>query len=327
MPPLRSLCVIVLAATALVLEMTSFATPALLTTTRSQTQPIPSLSVPRLTVALSAESSSLSSPDTTSSEQPTVTTPDVAARLKQELLTLGVSTNRGFKATRSEREQAIKIIDELARYNPTSEPAWPYYDDTQKAASTSTTNPSVAGKWTLVYTDAPDITSLDSTPTAKLGRIGQECIPPYVKNVIEWKRPDWASSLPFSGDDNSRVLQVSTKGTASPSSPLTLDLKLAGIELLTDNNINDDDDGGTATTDNDNNNNFPTDPRKFIDSITKKGLPAGLLFLNPINLEGPITAPFGKATILFLDEQVRVLRTYQNYVAVNIRCTEQDEWF
>jgi len=32
------------------------------------------------------------------------------------------------------------------------------------------------GKWTLLYTDASDITSLARTPTALLGRVGQEIV-------------------------------------------------------------------------------------------------------------------------------------------------------
>ena len=68
---------------------------------------------------------------------------------------------------------------------------------------------------------------------AKLGRIGQECSPPFIKNVIEWKRPDWASSLPFSGTKSSRVLQkVCCKGSSNPSKPAVVDLKLVGLEFL-----------------------------------------------------------------------------------------------
>merc|ERR1711935_241386 len=97
---------------------------------------------------------------------------------------------------------------------------------------------SISGKWTLIYTDAPDITGLDTSrnpfSTATLGRIGQDCNPPFVKNVIEWKRPSWASSLPFSGNENSRILQkVVTSASASPDKPNLVNLKIAGLELET----------------------------------------------------------------------------------------------
>ena len=69
--------------------------------------------------------------------------------------------------------------------------------------------------------------------TAKLGRIGQECSPPFIKNVIEWKRPEWAKRLPFSGTDDSRVMQkVAIEAQASRDEPLVVNLKIAGLDLL-----------------------------------------------------------------------------------------------
>eukprot|EP00548_Thalassiothrix_antarctica_P001255 CAMPEP_0194143040 /NCGR_PEP_ID=MMETSP0152-20130528/12251_1 /TAXON_ID=1049557 /ORGANISM="Thalassiothrix antarctica, Strain L6-D1" /LENGTH=281 /DNA_ID=CAMNT_0038842269 /DNA_START=32 /DNA_END=877 /DNA_ORIENTATION=+ len=227
-----------------------------------------------------------------------------AEELKVELMALAESTKRGFEATQEERNKATRIIKQLETMNPTSDPASPYYPDVTGIIS----GPNVCGKWTLVYTDAPDITSLDrTTPTATLGRIGQECNPPYVKNVIEWKRPEWAAALPFSGNDDSRIVQkICTKATASPDDPLTLDLKLAGIELV--------------------NPDASSVEGNFFDSISNSGLPAGLLQQNgPISIEGPLTAPFGKAKILYLDDTLRILRTFQNYYAVNVR--SDPEWF
>lgn len=234
--------------------------------------------------------------------------PENVFLLKSQLLSLASSTDRGFTATKAQRDAANGVIEKLAKINPTAEPAAPYYSDL-----TYIPGPNLSGKWTLVYTDAPDITGLASTPTAKLGRIGQECNPPYVKNVIEWKRPDWAANLPFSGSDESRILQkVCTKASASPSpDPLELNLELAGIELV----VTDDDDEDEVTT---------TDS-SFLDVIQSKGLPVGLLQQAPVQLEGPLTAPFGKARILYLDEELRILRTAQNFVAVNVR--SNPEWF
>jgi hypothetical protein len=223
-------------------------------------------------------------------------------RLKNELLILALKTDRGFKASRERRQEAVQIIDSLAALNPTAEPASPYYED-----QTYIPGPNMSGKWTLVYTDAPDITSLaSSSPTAKLGRIGQECNPPYIKNVIEWKRPDWAEALPFSGTRESRILQkVCTKATASPNDPLQLNLDLAGIELVTADD--------------------EQEESSFWDAIQNDGLPVGLLKQAPVVLEGPATVPFGKARILYLDDQMRILRTQQNFVAVNVR--SEPDWF
>jgi len=236
--------------------------------------------------------------------QATETSSNEVARLKAELFELADSTKRGFKATQDDRKRASRVIDQLEKMNPTSEPASPYYPD-----PTYIPGPNVCGKWTLIYTDAPDITSLGRTsPTAQLGRIGQECNPPYVKNVIEWKRPEWAAALPFSGTSESRILQkVCTKAKAVPDDPQTLDLQIAGFELVT----------GPETEDSGSN--------SLLDSITNQGLPAGLLQQNPVSLEGSLTLPFGKAKILYLDENLRILRTNQNFVAVNMR--SDPVWF
>lgn len=230
--------------------------------------------------------------------------------LKSQLLQLAASTKRGFRSSPSDRQRINKLINALATLNPTREPAIPYYEnDSDKDQLADSSQPTLAGKWTLVYTDAPDITGLDSPGPARLGRIGQECDPPYIRNVIEWKRPNWAANLPLSGPDDARVLQkVCTKAKASPSKPLLLELDLAGLKLETR--------PSTAETGADN----------LWDNIQDQGLVVGLLQQQGnVNLEGPVTAPFGKANILFLDEDFRILRTAQGFVAANVRSVP--EWF
>ena len=244
-----------------------------------------------------------------------VTDPE-AVRLRDELVSLANATNRGFSATKSQKKRAKEIIFELAKFNPTGDPAAPYY--TQNIMP-SNTGVSLAGKWDLIFTDAPDITSLDTSrnplATAQLGRIGQECTPPLIKNVIEWKKPEWIDqlpvTLPFSGDSDSRVLQkVCTQATASPDKPMLVDLKLVGIDLVAPPSFNSD-------SGSDGNN-------KLQEDIERDGLPVGFLKNNPLELRGPLTAPFGQFEVLYLDEEMRIVLT-RGYVAVNLRCRE--EWF
>lgn len=138
-----------------------------------------------------------------------------------------------------------------------------------------------------------------------MGRIGQECNPPSIKNVIEWERPSWAASLPFSGKESSRVLQkVCTEGTATPDNPKAVDLKIVGFEL----------EGISGDNDNASDGGF---------SLLRG--PASLLENNPVSLRGPLAAPFGKFEILYLDNDMRITKTYQGFYTVNIR--EDDEWF
>jgi hypothetical protein len=247
--------------------------------------------------------------------------PSATDSLKTELLQLATATDRGFQASSEDRKRVNGLLNALALLNPTAEPAAAYYPDL-----TYIPGPSITGKWTLVYTDAPDITGLaNSGPTAQLGRIGQECNPPYVKNVIEWKRPSWAASLPFSGSDESRILQkVCTKATASPNDPLQLNLELAGLELVTSPDDDDDDDmygnsSSSSMEESKSNAGGVPNVSALLESIQEKGLPVAFLKQAPLQLEGPLTAPFGKATILYLDDTMRILRTQQNYVAVNVR--------
>lgn len=241
-----------------------------------------------------------------------VTDPE-AIRLREELLKLSEETSKGFKSTTSQKKRASEIVAELAKFNPTTDPAAPYYDNASSTEDASCTV-SLTGKWNLIYTDAPDITSLDTSwnplATAKLGRIGQECTPPYIKNVIEWKKPDWTNPLPFAGNKDSRILQkVCTQASADPSKPMLVNLKVAGIELVAPPTMN-------ANGD---------DKNSLQQNIEQEGLPVGLLRNNPLELRGPLTAPFGQFEILYLDEEMRIIRTNQNYLAVNVRA--QEEWF
>lgn len=237
-----------------------------------------------------------------------VTDPE-AIRLRDELLTLSEETSKGFKASPGQRQRASEIITDLSRFNPTKEPAASYYENANSADASFV---SLAGKWELIYTTAPDITSLDTSwnplATATLGRIGQECTPPFIKNVIEWRKPDWIDQvpLPFAGNKDSRILQkVCTKASADPSKPMLVNLEVAGFELV-------------APPNTDSGKNLQQD-------IEEEGLPVGLLRNNPLELRGPLTAPFGQFEILYLDEELRIIRTNQNYLAVNKRI--QEEWF
>jgi hypothetical protein len=245
---------------------------------------------------------------------------DQTAALKEELFQLATRTKRGFQASTADRQRAKDILKDLSKLNPTLEPASSYYETNAMSSSSSNNLPTLSGKWTLIYTDAPDITSLDRTTlTATLGRIGQECSPPYIKNVIEWVRPEWAASLPFSGTEQSRILQkVVTSASASPDQPRTVNLKVAGLELEAGKERNSSNDGDDDTTKKDD----------WIQRIQTVGLPVGLLERNPIDLKGPLNPPFGQFEVLYLDDDFRAIRTFQNYVACNRRITQpQDEWF
>ena len=243
---------------------------------------------------------------------------DRVSILKAELLTIAEKTNRGFQASNNEQSRIKEIIFQLRPLNPTAEPASSYYERAASSVASDDNENTLTGKWTLLYTDAPDITSLDTSQlpfgAAQLGRIGQECSPPYIKNVIEWKKPDWARSLPLSGSDDSRILQkVVTSATASPDKPRIVNLKVAGLELLS---------AGSSSRTSTGNMGADLQTR-----IKEDGLIGGLLGANPVDLKGPWNPPFGQFEILYLDEELRIIKTYQNYLAVNRRMDLEEEWF
>jgi hypothetical protein len=241
--------------------------------------------------------------------------------LKRELKDLGEQTDRGFRATVEEQNKIRQMIFQLASLNPTPAPAEAYFSTTKRELYSINSNvASARGKWTLIFTDAPDITSLKSpfNPVAELGRIGQECEPPTITNVIEWKAPDWIQQSPFVPDlwkgrsdcGEPRILQkVVTNASASPQVPSKVFLKLSGFKIE-----------GPPVKE-------ALGASDLSGVIWQNGVVAGGLQLFPINLQGTLSAPFGEFEILYLDEEMRITRTGQNYYAVNLRDSPDSEWF
>ena len=106
---------------------------------------------------------------------------------------------------------------------------------------------------------------------------------------------------------------------------MMVDLKVAGFELEAGSDRHDDDDDDEHSHDGQTTAKGNND---WMSRIQKDGLPAGLLSLNPVDLKGPMNPlPFGQFEILYLDEELRMIRTGQNYLAVNRRLEPEEEWF
>jgi hypothetical protein len=84
-------------------------------------------------------------------------------RLKDDLIALADKTRRGFSASRSEKNKMKEIVRELSLLSMTDEPAAAYYEEQNHESGSS-----LSGKWTLIYTDAPDITSLEGGVLSEL---------------------------------------------------------------------------------------------------------------------------------------------------------------
>ena len=253
-------------------------------------------------------------------------------KLRQELIDLGQRTDRGFRASRLERERARSIMFDLARYNSVREPAALYYKENEGHTSVDSEKiPSLRGQWTLIYTDAPDITGLGQpSPFVELGRIGQDNTePPLICNVIEWLSPSWATNIPFlvgQSKDSARVIQkVVTTGSAVPKSPTVVDLSVVGIQLTTTKTSSPEADSAESNRLN------------LREAIEQDGLIVGLLqrqqqekkanAVDLLRLEKSQQPPFGSFEILYLDDDFRITKTSQNHFAVNVRVQPGDEWF
>lgn len=256
---------------------------------------------------------------------------DEVESIKQEIYRLAEQTSRGFQANDLQRRCTHDLITDLARLYIANHPARAFYDsssvncfekDSNEKNSTCFT---LQGKWELVYTDAPDITTLDQNPLATLGRIGQECSSPFIKNVIEWKQPEWAERVPFLSGRARRstpstyprvLLKVVTSAMAQPQQPTKVNLQVAGIQIETD-----------LDEDNMNQNNKSVSLK---DRIRRNGVVVGLL-KKWRNVDWVSNAqnrlPFGSFDIVYLDENLRITRTSQNHITVNKRLNETSAWF
>mmetsp|Transcript_97808 Transcript_97808/g.174230 ORF Transcript_97808/g.174230 Transcript_97808/m.174230 type:complete len:244 (+) Transcript_97808:44-775(+) len=142
----------------------------------------------------------------------------------------------------------------------------------------------IGGEWTLIYTDAPDIIGIPTGPLSSLGRIGQEidASAGTIANVIEYRPSQLASNAVVAAQEDALVQRVFTD--FSVSSPTTVDLKIRGLGFL---------------------------PRKVLGFELPEAL--------QLSLKGPLSLPFGRFEILYLDEEVRIIRTGQGWLSVNRR--------
>ena len=106
---------------------------------------------------------------------------------------------------------------------------------------------------------------------------------------------------------NRRILQkVITQALAEPDEPYKVNLLLKGLqvewEMPEDENDNNDTEGLLS--------------------------PSSWWPTSPLQLQGPLTAPFGSFQVLYLDDEIRVVQTNQGYYAINKRSnTAETEWF
>jgi len=181
---------------------------------------------------------------------------------KTALIDAIAGTDRGFKRDRAQTDRVKQCVSALAAVAPPPAPL-------------------ETADWTLLWTDAPDITSLSGGPLGPtLGRIGQEISTAEgtIVNVIEWAPASW---LPGDFGDDRVDQRVVTTFVEDPPGRVKLSIKGAGVR-----------------------------PRR----VLGRDLPG-----TPFDFSGLLTLPFGEFDVLYNDGDLRVVKTGQNYYSVNAR--------
>lgn len=205
---------------------------------------------------------------------------------RDELLDAVRLLDRGFTATAEDRKRITSMLLNLADLNPTANPGAAYFDPELLTTDDLLADAELLkGRWTLVYTDAPDITSLNDNPVSEVGRIGQECdsTARTIKNIIQWRPRSWLRLGPLAEDEVEQRVVLKAKST--PGAPKKVDLFVEGLDL------------------------------------SPKALLGQAWTGEDFELRGPLSGqiPFGTFNVLFLDDVLRVVRTAQGYFAVNVR--------
>jgi len=190
-------------------------------------------------------------------------------RLVADLLAAAFRVDRGFAASQEDRKAITAKLLDLAAFSPNAEPAR-----------------SIGGRWTLLYTDAPDILGIPRTggPFLELARIGQEIDEAggTISNVIEWRPPRLLAGFADALAEDVLVQRVFTDYTVV--SPSKVDLKIKGLGFQ---------------------------PRRALGI----DLPDGTRF----ELKGPLSLPFGSFEVLYSDGELRIGKTGQGWYSVNRR--------
>ena len=247
---------------------------------------------------------------------------------KEKVLELASKTGSGFEATPFERKQMKSYIELLTKENATLESAAAFHNDKFPRESLSAT---LCGRWRLIYTDAPDITSLSSQAGgfSELERIGQECSTDEIVNVITWKPSPWLrgksdARSPFKRRDaanspnvNGNILRQFFKPPSLPS----------GLTELVESDVIEQRVVLKARADP----QLPARVQLFvagIDFIPKRAFGQEINPDQQISLRGPMSGkiPFGAFDVLYLDSHMRVTKTYpQGHLAINVRDDFADE--
>jgi hypothetical protein len=146
-------------------------------------------------------------------------------RIKQELIQMGASYDRGYGASPTARAKVKELVKELQDMNPCDD-ASVNIDGKQKETKESP----LKGIWRLVWTTAQDILVLNASPFTAVGAIYQVIEPPVITNIIDFV-PRYQSLLPPDAIPSTLVrAKVKTKAS-SRSNPMRIGLTFESVNV------------------------------------------------------------------------------------------------
>lgn len=145
-------------------------------------------------------------------------------QLKAELIAAAAACNRGFGATRADRERIDTLFRALEPLSPTAVATAGFEGGADDGGAP------LAGLWRLIYTTANDVLSLDVSPIAGVGAVYQLFEPPSdVTNIIDLY-PRLETLLPVGTLRSATRLRVMTSARARSETRVGLTFYAAKAE-------------------------------------------------------------------------------------------------
>jgi len=204
---------------------------------------------------------------------------DQAQSIKNELLQICASYDRGFGATPRIRKQVDELISRLEAFNPTPVNAARGIDGEYSSEGPAP----LEGAWRMVWTTALDVLNLGASPFALPGAIYQVIEPPVATNIIDLI-PRVQNFLPATFPSSLVRAEVKTRASLRPNNSNRVGLNFEAVKLK---------------------------PVEVL-GIKADSLPPLSFNLPQINVEDlpgvdPATAP-GFFDVIFLDHEMLVIR-------------------